>query len=147
MGMLGARLVAWSGSNQAQQMQAPRVWFPAPPPRPGSAHAKMPTRPGSVGTWKSAVSLEPGSSGASASAWPCAWASVQTQEITFVLDVKATKQHPNRACMHAYENQTSHSRTWRAWPERACPRHASQAVAIRKPNAPIQRGSEAAGSR
>jgi hypothetical protein len=65
---LRACLVAWSGSNQAQQMQALRVWFPAPPPRPGSAHAKMLSRPGSQGTWKSAVSLEPGSSGASASA-------------------------------------------------------------------------------
>jgi hypothetical protein len=47
--------------NQPRRMQAPRVWFPGPPPRPGCADAKGPSRPGSRDTPKSSFSREPGS--------------------------------------------------------------------------------------
>jgi len=69
--------------NQARQMQASQDWFTGSPPQPGCAHAKDASRPGSGGTSKSAVSWEPGSGGASVSAWE----SVQTQKITFALDI------------------------------------------------------------
>jgi len=47
-------------------MQALHVWFPGPPSRPGCAHAKLPSRPGSRDTRESSVSLEPGSAAANA---------------------------------------------------------------------------------
>ena len=69
-----------------------RVWFPAPLLRPGCAHAKGCSQPGSGGTRESTVSLEPGSDGASARACECAWTNVQTQKFTFALDVQVAKQ-------------------------------------------------------
>jgi len=80
------------------------------------------------------VSLEPGSAAASASAWVCVWENVQTQKITFALDLRATKQRLNRACIQAYAHQSSSSSTWRDWPQRACTQHASQAVGYPQTN-------------
>jgi len=81
--------------NQAGQMQVSQDWFTGPPPQTGCMHTKDTSRPGSGGTRESTVSLEPGSAGASMSMWTCVWERLQTQEITFALDVQVTKQHLN----------------------------------------------------
>ena len=129
-------LVCCMQLNQARQMQASQDWFTGSPPQPGCAHAKDASRPGSGGTSKSAVSWEPGSGGASVSAWE----SVQTQKITFALDMQVTKQHLNSTCIPAYANQSSGCGTWRAWPQQACTQHASQVVPIHKPISPLMHG-------
>jgi len=75
--------------NQARQMQVSQDWFTGSPAQPGCAHAKDVSRPGS--------------GGASVSAWE----SVQTQKITFALDMQVTKQHLNSTFIPAYANQSS----------------------------------------
>ena len=64
-------LVGRIRANQALRMQPAHVLFPGHPPELGSARAKAPSWPGSRGTPKSAVFLQPGSLRAPASlrAW------------------------------------------------------------------------------
>lgn len=126
-------LVCCMQLNQARQMQASQDWFTGSPPQPGCAHAKDASRPGSGGTSKSAVSWEPGSGGASVSAWE----SVQTQKITFTLDMQPNSISTRPVFLHRQTNQAAlvpdkpgHSS------QQACTQHASQDLAIHKPISP-----------
>jgi len=119
--------------NQTRQMQISQDWFIGPPPQPGCAHAKDASRPGCWGTSKSAVSREPSSGGASVSAWE----SVQTQKITFTLDMQPNSISTRPVFLHRQTNQAAlvpdkpgHSRPARSmrariWPStnQSAPKH------------------------